>query len=451
MRYDLPKDMQKPRTPHWPEGVGSIPAFLPDGSAIEIPVLRGVNVVTLGVVGTGKSKSFTLPAAQILLSAVPDMRAAFFEIKQSFIHHFMQPNDKVITHNSASVSPCNIFRWCMIKEIRQARDQEAEMKQVAEFLFADLLDGANQNRGWVESARNTFIGVLRVIVDCFPNENTSNWTLVNALRRMPVEELLAYLAKHPRNHSLLKKDFGYNPDNPEGYKPTRRAEDIMFFFNQVLETFSGTFESDGQDTIHDFLHGKFGRHLFFQYDLASSEISRPFMLFFFKKMKDEKMSNLSDVHSPLLWVMDEIDKLSDGGKAADFGLFQAATLGREFGLQILLATQSMENLVGLAPAFNEHVSNGGLAGFPVILSFRPGDSVTIQTLQTLFGSEYKKHVIMPISRHDVPAVKYELEPIVTDSDFASLDTGEAYLKIQSFPPQKVHIIYTNPEEAANGC
>ena len=142
-----------------------------------------------------------------------------------------------------------------------------------------------------------FIGVLRTIVDCFPNENTDNWTLVNALRRMTTEEILAYLARHPRNHSMLRKDFGYDFSCPKGYEPPKRASDILFFFNQVLESFSGTFEMKGMDTIHDWLEDKYGRNLFFLYDISSAEISRPFFLYYLKKIKE---INALNCHSATL-------------------------------------------------------------------------------------------------------------------------------------------------------
>ena len=428
-------------SPEWADGVGGILAKLTDGKEVKIPVLGSTNVLTVGVTGTGKSKSYTLPAARYLLSSNPMMKGVFFETKRTFLDAFMQQNDKVITYDPTIVPACNLFQWCLIKEIRQARDKEGEMRQIAEVLFGDLLAGAENNRAWIESARNTFIAVLRVIVDCYP-DNTSNWDLINALRNMSVNNLLAYLAKHPRNHSLLNKDFSYDPNKSEVYTPTRRATDIMFFFNSVLEIFGGAFESKGQDTIHDYLLGAhgYGRNLFLVYDLATAESSRPFILYFLKKIKDEKMSLSSTIIEPMLWCMDEADKLSDSGKAADFGIFQAATLGREYGLQILLTTQSIENLYGLAPGFNEHIAKGGLSGFPVLISFRPGDATTISTLQTLFGSRRHEITTMPLSRYDHPTVKSEIEPVVSEADFAQLDTGEAYIKIKSAHPQKVSII-----------
>lgn len=439
MLYDLPMPLQKAKVPPWPTGAGSIPSVLPDGTAVGLPVLKGVNVLTFGTVGTGKTRSYTEEAADLLLSSDPNMRGVFFDAKHSFMDRFLKENDKVITHNPRMVSAKHLFVPNLVKEIRQSADPEAEMREIAEFLFAELLSGANQNRAWIESARNAFIGVLRTITDCFPSENPGNRTLVNALRRMTTAELLAYLAKHPRNHSMLRRDWGYDPHSSKNYAPTKRALDIQFFLNQVLEMFSGSFEMEGTDTIHDWLNGCYGRNIFFLYDLAAAEISRPFFLYYMKKIKDYKLSNAAGSTPPILMVLDEIDKMAAGGKTADWGIYQAANLGREYGLQILLTTQSVENLYGLSTDFNEHITTGGLAGFPYLISFRPGDPATISTLQTLYGSEYKEHVVLPASRYADPVVKYELEPIVTDAEFASLDTGDCIVKILSHPPQRVHI------------
>ena len=268
MIYDFPCMNQSKTVPQWPVGVGGIPAALPDGTLVNLPVLKGVNVITYGVVGTGKTHFYTSNAAEILLSSVPDMRGVFFEIKNSFIKRFMEDDDKVITHNPRTVPSNNLFIPNIIKEIRQAFDPEAEMREIADFLFAELLSGANQNRAWIEAARNTFIGVLRTIVDCYPKADTGNWTLVNALRRMTTKEFLTYLARHPRNHSMLRKDWGFDPMRKDDFESTRRATDIQFFLNAVLEMFSGSFEMDGEDTIHDWLNGKYGKNLFFLYDLA---------------------------------------------------------------------------------------------------------------------------------------------------------------------------------------
>ena len=158
-----------------------------------------------------------------------------------------------------------------------------------------------------------------------------------------------------------------------------------------------------------------------------------------KKIKDYKLSNTAGTSAPILMVLDELDKMTDGGKTADWGLFQAANLGREYGLQILLTTQSVSNLYGLSTDFNEHITSGGLAGFPYLVSFRPGDPETISTLQTLYGSDYREHIIFPASRYGEPTVRCEMEPLVTEAEFASLETGDCIVKILSHRPQRVHI------------
>ena len=50
MIYDFPCMNQSKTAPQWPAGVGNIPAVLPDGTLVNLPVLN-VNVLINGVVG----------------------------------------------------------------------------------------------------------------------------------------------------------------------------------------------------------------------------------------------------------------------------------------------------------------------------------------------------------------------------------------------------------------
>ena len=56
MLYDISLNTAN-TAPAWGEGVGSISARLANGKEAKIPVLEAVNVLTVGVTGTGKSKS----------------------------------------------------------------------------------------------------------------------------------------------------------------------------------------------------------------------------------------------------------------------------------------------------------------------------------------------------------------------------------------------------------
>jgi len=60
-------------------------------------------------------------------------------------------------------------------------------------------------------------------------------------------------------------------------------------------------------------------------------------------------------------------------------------------------------------------------------------------MQTLYGSEYKEHIVLPASRYSDAAVNCEKEPIVSDEEFASLGVGDCIVKIMSHKPQRVHI------------
>lgn len=77
MGYGIPASMKGAVVSAWPGGIGGIPATLANGTPVKIPVLQGVNVLTFGVVGTGKTRSYTLPAAECLLRANPRMLGVF--------------------------------------------------------------------------------------------------------------------------------------------------------------------------------------------------------------------------------------------------------------------------------------------------------------------------------------------------------------------------------------
>ena len=436
MFYEIP--IPKNSLPTWPSGKGNISVQLPDGTITKLPILESVNSLLIGVPGMGKTV-LAKEMASAQLRTKPETLAVFFEVKpRDYSGQFMKPDDKAITFSEGTVSSENLFRWCMIREIRQSNDKESELMQIGTYLFVDLLKD-DRNRIWVASAMDAFVGFLRVIIDCY-QDCPSNKKVVNAMRNMNDSEFLSYLAKHPRNHSLLKKTFDFDPAHPEKYSRTRKGGDVFFFLNHVLSLFDGSFASeDGMDTIHDYLHRQYGNNLFFIHDLAKSEISRPFEQYFFKKLKDSKMSVSTNVTAPMLWVLDEIDKLGEG---ADIGLYEVCTLGRQFHISVILSTQSLESLYRVATSENrEHTANGTIAGFQYIAAFHPGDVYNISILQALFGSQRKQILTMPLSRYGDPIYTTVMEPIVSDADLGSLKTGECYIKIQAHHPERVYIIH----------
>ena len=111
---------------------------------------------------------------------------------------------------------------------------------------------------------------------------------------------------------------------------------------------------------------------------------------------------------------------------------------KDFGATALIATPSYA--MYLAETAKREGILQDLKLRLVCMGAEASTAETHESLQKLFGSERKAHVVMPASRYDAPGVRYELEPVVTDSDFAALDTGDAYVKIGACAPQKVHFI-----------
>lgn len=435
MFYDL--TAKKPRL-NWPETPHGVKArLIRDDSIVKIPVLPDVNIMIVGVPGNGKTV-LTKEIAQGLFEENPELYAVFFQIKpDDFTAAFLRPQDKVISYSPDVCPEMNLFKWCMVKEIRccDRSKWDAVLNEITTILFSDLLQD-KRNLVWIDGAMTTFKAFVKVILYKYRN-NPSNFKLINAMKTMSRKELLRFLAEYHPNRSMLMDNFEYDPDHCENYTMPRKGSDILFFLQNALDKFGGTFLSkDGDDTVYDYLHGRYGHRLFLLHDHKYRDSAKLFERFFMKYIGDEKLSMTSCHTGRMLWVLDEIDKI--GG---DFGLTQAVTLGRQFGLQSVISTQSLESLYAIAPDFHgEHLTNAAMSGLGVYAVFHPGDAHTIQTLQTLFGKEQKQTMTMSLSRYDRPTVTTEVRPIVEDSDFASLGIGECYVKLRSEAPERVKII-----------
>lgn len=425
------------RSPQWPQASTYVRAqCIPAGGSMDIPVLSA-NMLVVGTSGYGKTV-FTKAYVRELFKANPDRYAVFFQIKPGdFTDEFLRPGDKVITYSETMFPKANCFRWNLVKEIRSCNkaEWETELEALAAILFSDMLLDS-RNRIWAEAAKTTFKDFIKVILYCYGN-NPSNRELIHAMKSMGQQELLKFLAKYPPNRSMLRDNFAFDAQRCENYRMPKKGSDIFFFLQNVLEKFGGSFLSaDGQDTLFDYMHGHYGRRLFIIHDHKTRSSSRLFEQYFMKRIGDEMLSQSSGFRGKMVWVLDEIDKIEH-----DFGLTQAVTLGRQFGLQVLVSTQSLESLYAVAPELHgEHLTNAALSGFGITVAFHPGDPHTIETLQTLYGQCEKQDIVLPLSRYDSMTVTTAMRPMVEDSDFASLRRGECYVKIFSEPPRRVRIV-----------
>lgn len=424
-------------TASWPKTNHGIPAKLQDGSLITVPVpTEAINTLVLGVSGYGKT-TFTKAFVHEKLKENPNLFCVFFQVKpDDFTGEFLRPEEKVITFNE-SLYPNNSFKWNLVKEIRSCPKDEWEtvLEEIASILFADLLED-KRNLIWADAGKAAFKGFILVLLHCYKN-NPANGKVISAMKNMPRKEFLSFLAKYTPNHSFLKDSFGYDPAQANDYQLTRRASDIFFFLNNVLERFGGTFASDGEDTIYDYLQGSYGKRLFIAHDHKTKDSVKYFEQYIFKYIGNEMLSQSSDFQGhQMLWVLDEIDKIE-----ADINLSQVITLGRQFGLQVLVSTQSLESLFAIAPEIQgDHLIKASLAGFGMTVAFHPGDPFTIQALQTLYGKRIKQTVTFPLSRYETPRIDTQWQPIVDDQDFANLGIGECFIKLYASDPVRCKIL-----------
>lgn len=427
----------KKTEPNWPKTKYFVKAIRKkDGKVVEIPV-QSSNFLITGTTGYGKTV-FTKVYVKELVTENPETYVVFFQIKpDDFTEMFLRPQDKIITFYDGGCSPQNLFKWCMVKEIRsRPKDMwETELEELTSILFADILNDP-RNVAWAGGAKDFFKGFIKVILYCYKN-NPSNSKIICAMNEMNWPEMLKFLWKYPPNRSMLKDNFEYDISLGDNYKLNKKGSDIAFFLQYIKGKFGGSFMSeDGEDTIYDYMHGKYGSRLFILHDHKARESSRLFERYFMRHIGDEMLSIVSDFKGKMLWVLDEIDKIG-----YDFGLIEAVTLGRQFNLQVIVSTQSINSLYALAPEkHGENLMDAALAGFPMTVTFHPGDPYTIEILQTLYGKKLKQTVSMPFSRYDKPTVITEQRYVVEDSDFASLDTGECYIKYRSEEPERVKII-----------
>lgn len=420
---------------NWTRARTFISAETDDNRDFNIPVTHH-NHLIVGVPGGGKTV-FTCALLDARKMEEPDTFCVFFQTKpDDFTGRYLTDEDKVIvaTDNN-KFSKKQIFKWNLLEEVRQAESPQLEIEELATIFFADFLED-KKNIVWADAAKQLFKAYILTILYLGDKLKLSNRELVYRMLDGDYNRLFKFLSLYPPNRSMLMNNFSYDGTNPKPYQITKKGQDILFFYTNVLLRFQSNFLSDsGEDTIQAYLNGMYGRNLFFLYDYRHRNTSKVFFSYFLKKLIAERVSLTGNYKQAIIFVLDEIDKLG-----SDIGLLDAVNLGRQFGISCIVSTQSAESLFLSAPERQtEHYTKASYSGFGAIVAFQLGDGNTRDMIKQIFGNVKRETMIFPYSRYDKPIVKIDTEPLVSDTDFSNLDVGEFYIKIGASQPKRLKL------------
>lgn len=438
-------ELKKIRPPaiKWPSAKNYIPAArTSSGIRVNIPVVAG-NKLIVGKIGCGKT---TLVKEMISADINDEDTYLFgFEVKQGdYSEPFMRPGGLIISYRDIPGKEDKMFKWGMVREIKESEDPESEIKKMAAFLTLHLKKDPSKEI-WAQGAAETFEGFMNTIIHCVDG-TPSNYDVVQRMRTMSTVNLLKFMSHYKPNKSLLEKYYHFDSrwgiGNSEEtkrklseYKVPQVGSDILVFLQNMLSSFSGSFLSkDGKHTIKGWLSGEYGKTLFLSYDLSKKDAMTIFAAYFLQSIILERISARVDKSKRILMALDEVPEIGQ-----EILLEQGVTVGRENRLEVIVSTQSLEKLYAIAPDLNpsktEHYTNAMLAGFTTYACFQAGDPYTINTFQKFFGNRTR----LPASRYSSTG-SLVVSPIVTDEEFATLDRGECYIKIGSSEPERLHII-----------
>lgn len=260
-------ELKKIRPPaiKWPSAKNYIPAArTSSGIRVNIPVVAG-NKLIVGKIGCGKT---TLVKEMISADINDEDTYLFgFEVKQGdYSEPFMRPGGLIISYRDIPGKEDKMFKWGMVREIKESEDPESEIKKMAAFLTLHLKKDPSKEI-WAQGAAETFEGFMNTIIHCVDG-TPSNYDVVQRMRTMSTVNLLKFMSHYKPNKSLLEKYYHFNSrwgiGNSEEtkrklseYKVPQVGSDILVFLQNMLSSFGGSFLSkDGKHAKFEELFGE---------------------------------------------------------------------------------------------------------------------------------------------------------------------------------------------------
>lgn len=429
---------EKNQIPRWSTEDG-IPAFtLPMYHSVGVPVEK-TNYFIMGQTNSGKT-TVTKKIIKKRIEMDVNLRIFCNQIKIHDFDEIIGKNGKYICLNP-NVYPHHNFVWNALKEFRLAGEEKwfSAAMFFCKCITSEFHQTAGSNLYFVDTAEEL---VARYFLSLLygTKENIGNDKTFGFLDHKSPKEILDIIANYSGNRPFLEKHFGYVLPVPKDYVLNKRGQDVFIFVDKIVRVVTGTFRQNGNDTIIEFLSNQtpYSR-LCLVHDEGNpaSFVMEQYFLHLVAKMQlgieDTGLDNL-------LIVLDEPDKTRIKG----FPLSILANLGRQVGnkhTQLILSTQSFNNLYMISEDVNGHDTRSLLTGFPTTIAFNTGmDETTRDLLKGSYGTHRVECVTTPSSRYDRLIREVKDIPWITDEEFASLEKGQAVVKIRSSQPYRVQFV-----------
>lgn len=416
------------------------------GREMDFPIgdnIQNGNSLLVGTTRSGKTY-FLKNMAVKLREAYPDDLFVFMDVKQDYINTLglHRNRDQVVSYGNLS-GTYNYFQWSIINEACLAgnyANAKLSIKEMVEVLFESLPE-QGENQVFVESAKLAFGAYLNVFVgriidrirtgkNITANDIPSNRTVIGYYNDMNFNQLTSFIKSVPEQRRLCDEVL---PADEKGY-PTKYAQSVLSIIRVFVALFDGKFCTEGKDTIVDFLKSE-GRALFFEFDYSKQRSCAAFYRLILKKIIQEKMAIDSRYKNKKIYLFLDESAVLNG----DFDLVNALNVGAGDGLRTIVSCQSIDHLYMQAPKYlNDHYGQAMIAGFSNVICFRPSDEHTMEVIQGKFGRADIEKMVMPIDRYQTAQTSVSTEYIVRSEQLASLEMGDAYVKLKAGKPVKVH-------------
>jgi type IV secretory pathway TraG/TraD family ATPase VirD4 len=395
----------------------------PPGSLRLDGELLSTHVLFLGGIGSGKTNAMKHLIRQLRDKRGPNDAFVIFDTKGDFLRNFYRPGDAVLSSNPEEDSGGVI--WNLFRDLpSEPVNAGEEIYEIASTIFSDELDQAGENIFFAAAARDIFAAVVEAMTR---EPAPADKPLSNGLLRQRLESSPAELNEMLRDHPDLAGTARYLEGGDS-------VEAIMAFLQLTLrKSFTGVFRRTGDFSVREFMHGKGGRALFIEYDIANGAnllpIYRVLMDMAIKEALGLGRRRLRETRAApdnYYFVLDEFALLPKLPHMSD-----GINFGRELGLKFLVATQNVSQVLR---GYGAEAGESILSGFGTVFAFRLMDDASRSLVQQRFGTNRKQVSTYAAVRHQGVQQTVVTGNVIEDWETAGLGRGKCIASLPQGPP-----------------